>query len=116
MTDDDRIEAPVTNEELYVELQKIGILVYLSTALVCFAGAYVAFSTHTTTGVIFGGSLVLGTAWILFRGFSMWYDGRANTVYNALPWASVDEPVTELEDRLTASTRADGGEEVSNDG
>jgi hypothetical protein len=115
MTDSDKTTAPVSNEELYVQTQKLGLLIYASLAMVMAAGSYAAFATETQSGATLGVALLCGTGWVFFSSIAKGFNGRANTLYNAIPSLSTDETVEELDDRLTSSARTDGGSEVTSD-
>lgn len=106
--DSDRTEPPISNEELYVQTQKIGLLIYASMAMVTAAASYAAFATGTARGELLGVALLCATGWLMFKTLAKGYDGRANTVYNLIPGLSVDETLEEQSDRLTGAARADG--------
>lgn len=108
--DDDRTTAPVSNEELYVQIQKLKLLFVLTCACFLAGLAYVSIATDTAVSSAITPVLVVFA--LLYFGLYLAFDERGvlTRLYGLVPGIDTDETVDELEDRLTteASVRADG--------
>jgi hypothetical protein len=104
MTDTDKTEAPVTNEELYVEIQSVyrTIVLALAGVFATSMGLASALDDLLLTAITAVGAislLLLHTAW-----------GSRNILTSGFEWLVNEEVETidELDARLTDGARADG--------
>lgn len=104
MSDDKRVEPPVSNEELYVKLRGLYRLIALALAGVFAAAMGLASALNdpvltSVTAVAAVSLLLLHTAW-----------GSRNVLTRGFEWLVGDdlETLDELEGRLTDGARADG--------
>jgi hypothetical protein len=109
MTDSDKTTAPVSNEELYVELRKHHRRNVAMAGLVPLTGSAILVGVTESVGlysaILLGASLLcLGTATALQSG------GWTRRALNIVPGFDVPESEETHEERLTGSARTDGGE------
>lgn len=108
MTDTDKTEAPVTNEELYVELRKNHRRTVAIGGLVPLTGALVLLGIFADVEFALAGYLGAPSLLFLLMAESLMSDGWGHWITSRVPYLDLPEPESRTEERLTDAARTDG--------
>ena len=106
--DSETVDAPITNEELYIELKETKFNQHLTMGMVLLAAALTILSVGN---VIYSWVALVGAGLFLVKAAGIKSRGWLTPVASFLDDEGVDETLDEARERLTDTARTDGGEQ-----